>query len=61
MKKKIGVEYWLSKTVEERLAHVEKLRRKAFPELNDPNYRMDKTVFRIIKNGIVIKENMPKK
>ncbi|HMQ68331.1 MAG TPA: hypothetical protein PKA90_15315 [Ignavibacteria bacterium] len=37
-------------TIEERFAQAEILKRKVYPEINDPGYRTDKTVFRVIHN-----------
>ncbi len=40
-------EYWLSRTAEERLQHVERLRRICYGEATTK--RMDKTVFEVAK------------
>jgi len=48
---------WKNSTVEERFKVVERLRREHWKGIYDENTRIDKTVFRIIRNGVIIKES----
>jgi hypothetical protein len=58
--KKTEKKDWTKATDEERFEEVERLRREHWKGY-DKNTRIDKTVFRIIKNGKVIKESARKK